>query len=292
MAALILLLLIPFASAAEDECGITNLASCLPEIIYNFVLDIINSPIAPFLAATESLLTAEVSIDIFYHVWSIIRYLLSFFYIFMFIYSGYIFLTSNANPIRRAQAKEMIANTLMMIMLIQGSFFIYGLVLKINAVMSQAMLSIIDPHFFMFTLDNIVNIGLEFSFMFLYAVTLLTTVLMLCLRYIMACFGVILFPIGIFCYYIPSLKGYGKFIIHLIGWSIFITFFDLLIILGCSLLVQVALFEYFKIIVMICCFMMVNYTILLVIKFALSKSTGSDLKDDFNQAIKYIALLA
>ena len=293
---LILLLFSPIVLAddplEDEECGITNLATCIPEKLYDYFLMIINAPLLPMLWAVQNLLTAEVSTDIFFHVWSVVRYVLSFFYLFFFLYAGYIFLTSNADPVKRSQAKNMLKDTLIMIILIQGSFYIYSLILNIGSVMDNAILSMIDPHFFLLTMDNLANIGLEFVFVSTYAITLFLTLLMLVLRYIMVSFGVVLFPIGIFLYFIPPLKGYGKFIINMLGIFIFITFIDLLIILACSMLIEIPLFENFKILVMINCFGMVNYTLWLAIKFALKRSASMSIKDDLNQAVKYIALLA
>jgi len=118
------------------------------------------------------------------------------------------------------------------------------------------------------------------------------TMLMLVMRYIVVSIGVVLFPIGLFCYFVPPLKGYGKFILNMLGIFIFITFIDLLIILACSMIVDIPIFENFKILVMISCFLIVNYTLWLAIKFALKKSSAVSIKDDINQAVKYIALLA
>jgi hypothetical protein len=290
---LLLILLVPVVFAAgEDECGITNLASCIPQKIYEFVLVIFNAPLLPMLAAVKSLLTAEVSIDIFQHVWSIMRYILGFFYIFFFLYAGYIFLTSNANPIRRAHAKEILKDTILMIVLIQGSYYIYEMLLHVSSVLDSTMLTMIDPTFFLLTIDNITNIGLELFLAMGYAITLLVTTIMLVLRYIVVSFGVVLFPIGLFCYFVPPLKGYGRFILNLLGIFVFITFFDILIILACSKLIDIPLFANMKIIVMITCFSIVNYTLGLTIKFAMKKSANSSIKDDLGQAMKYIALLA
>jgi len=289
-----ILLLVPFASATaeEEECGITNLASCIPEKIYDFFINLINQPILPTLSAIESLLTAEGNIDLFYHLWSIIRYILSFFYIFFFVYVGYVFLISNDNPIKRAHAKEMLKNTFLMIMLIQGSFFFYGLALDINSALSSAILTMVDPTFFLITADNIVNIGLEFMLTWTYSFILFITMLMLVLRYMIVCFGVIIFPIGLFCYFIPPLKAIGKFIISFLAIFIFVTFFDLLIIVACSYLVDIPLFENFKICVMIACFCIIIYTLWFAIKFTMRMSTNVSIKDDLNQAVKYVAMVA
>lgn len=289
---IILFLLVAPTALAAEECGLTNLASCIPEKLYDFFLSVINAPLQPFLISIEHLLTAEVHIDIFHHVWSVVRYILSFFYLFLFVYAGIVFVTSSNNPIRRSQAKDMLKNFVIMIVLIQASFFLYELVIQINSIMSSSIYSLIDPHFFMLTADNIVNIGLQLIFTMSYVLVLFLTVLLLAMRYIVVSMGVILIPVALFCYFIPPLKGYGKFMLNVLGIFIFITFIDLLIILACSMIVEADLFEYFKILVMINCFSIINYTLYLAIKFALSKSSMSGLKDDVSQAAKYIAMLA
>ena len=291
---LLLLLCTPFVAAAQEqeECGITNLASCIPQKMYEFLLVLINAPLLPMLAFIKTLLTAEVYIELFYHIWSVVRYILSFFYVFLFLYSGFVFLTANANPFRRSQAKEMLKNTILMIVLIQGSFYFYGLILNVSSILSSSIISLIDPHFFLLTADNIINIGLELIYALMYSIVLAITMIMLVLRYIIVSFGVIFVPIAIFCYFIPPLKGYGRFILHMLGIMIFVTFFDLLIILGCSMIIQIPLFENFKILVMITCFFMINYTLWLAFKFAMKRSSNSSIKDDLNQAVKYIAMLA
>jgi hypothetical protein len=287
---LFVLFLIPF-SFAEEDCGITNLASCIPQKIFEFLLVLINAPLIPLLEFIKSLFTAEISIDLFFHVWSIIRYILSFFYIFFFLYAGYAFLFSGGNPIKRMHAKEMLKDTFLMIVLIQGSFFIYGLLLSLSNIFTSSLMTLVPPDFFYLTIDNIVNLGLQILLALFYAITLIMTSIYLVIRYIIVIFGVVLFPIAIFCFFIPPIKAYGRFLLNVLGIFIFITIFDLLIILACSMIVQIPLFENFKIVVMITCFTIINYTLYLAIKFALTKAANSSIKDDFNQAVKYISLL-
>lgn len=289
----LLLLLIPLVSASHnepDECGLTNLGSCIVKKLSNFLLLILNAPFIPLIGAITELLVKKVRVDIFFHAWSIIRYILGFFYIFLLVYAGSIFLTSNANPIRRAHAKDLLKNIVLMLVLIQASYFMYELILDLSSILNGTIVSIIDFHFFYLDFDNIVNIGLQFYFSIFYGMILFITMLLLALRYIIVSFGIVLLPIGIFFYFLPPLKEYGKFILNLLGIFIFITFFDLLIILVCSMIVKTDLFSYFKIIITIACFMLVNYTLWLAFKFALKKSTNVSLKDDLQQAVKYIAL--
>lgn len=287
---LLFFLFIPFAFA-EDECGITNLGSCLPEYLYNYFLEIINAPLQPLLDAIKSLLTADVETSIFYTSWLAVTYVLGFFYVFLFLYAGFVFLTSGGNPMRRTHAKETLQNTVIMIILISASYYLYDILLTINSTMSSAILNKIDEEFFLLTFDSFINIALEGIFVGLYLIVLVLALLFLVLRYIFVSLGVMLFPIGIFCYFIPPLKEYGKFILNVLAIFIFIVIIDLLIILVCSLIIEESVFSDIKIVVMIACFALVNYSLFWAIKFAITKSSMGSLKDDVKSAVKYVAMV-
>ena len=75
------LLAIPLSYAAEEEqqsCGLTNLASCIPEKIYEYTLSIINAPLQPFLTLTKNLLSEPINLESFIPLWAIIVYIISF----------------------------------------------------------------------------------------------------------------------------------------------------------------------------------------------------------------------
>ena len=287
-----LLLLIPSALAAPSKCSISNLGACLTENFFQYLLSIIlTGPLLPLLLFIQKLFTATISISLFQGIWKMVIYILSFFYLFFFLYSGYVFLIKSSDPIKRAHAKEMLQNTFLMMVLISASFYIYKLILDLSSILNKTIINLVKPTFFLLTADNYVNIGLQFLLSSVYGITLLFTVIMLTIRYVVVSFGVVLLPIAIFLYFIPPLKGYGQFMLNMLGIFIFVAFIDLLIILGCSKLVEISLFANFKIIVMITCFMIINYTLWLAIKFALKKSANGSMKDDLKQAAKYIALL-
>lgn len=277
-------------SVLAEECGLTNLASCIPEKLYDFLLNILNAPLQPLLTVARSMLENPPSIELFYGIWAIIVYCISLFYGILFIYSGFQFMLSGMNPIRRYMAKEWLKNTVIMITLVQGSFFLYGLVLELGAMMSSAVLSMADPHFFLITADNIINIGLEFMFIWVYGLTLFLTCLFLLIRYLIVAFGVIFAPIGIFCWFIPPLKSYGKLILNFLGMNIFITFLDAIIILACSMLIDIPLFQSIKILVMIACFSIVNLLFFIVAWHVITKSAVSDGGEKVAEAVKYIAM--
>lgn len=158
--------------------------------------------------------------------------------------------------------------------------------------MTSAVLTLVDEQFFLLTIDNMTNVGLEFLFLSSYVFVLLITLLFLGIRYMVVAFGVIFIPIGIFCYFIPPLKSYGKFILNLLGLNIFITFLASIVILASSLLLEIEIFENIKILVMINCFLIIIWMFILLTKHVISKSSAGDGADKLAQAAKYIAMFA
>ena len=265
-----LILLLPFVRA--DECGLLNLGSCIPEKIYEFIITIINSPISPLLDLTKNLLTEPVKLSLFSPLWAIIIYVISLFYGILMLYSGFNFIFSGHNAVKRAKAKEWFMNVFLMMILIQLSYFIYEIVLDLESLLTAGVINLVDKHFFMLTADNIINIGLQFFFGGIYVLVLLMTVILLTIRYIIVVVGIVFFPIGIFCYFVPPLNSYGRLIFNFLGVCIFSTFFNSLIFLVCSQLIQLDLFNSFKILVMISAFSMANLLMLYLLLFSAIKS--------------------
>lgn len=287
-----ILLGVMFIPGVHADCGLTNLAECIPETIYNYFISIINAPLQPLLYLIKTLLEAPAPAELFLSIWTIIVYVLSLFYAFLFIYIGTKFMISGTSPFKRYLAKEWLKNTVLMIVFIQMSFYLYGLVVELSAVMSSAVLHLVNEEFFLLTANNLSNIGLEFLFSTFYAIILFITVIFLTIRFLAVAFGVIFLPIGIFCYFIPPLRSYGSFILNVLGILIFITFIDVIIILACSWLVQISIFESIKILVMICCFLIIDYLMIKLIIFVIGKSTFEAGKEQLTQAVKYIAMAA
>ena len=88
---LILILAIPLSYAAEDKCGLANLATCIPQKFFEFLHGLINAPLQPFLSLTKNLLSEPVNIQVFISLWAIIVYILSIFYGLFLILAGFNF---------------------------------------------------------------------------------------------------------------------------------------------------------------------------------------------------------
>lgn len=266
-----LLLSIPLISA-EEECGLLNLASCLPQKIFEFFTNLLNAPIQPLLEFTKSLLTEPVQMSLFSPLWAIMIYVISLFYGLLILYSGFNFIISGYDVVKRTKAKEWLRNTIIMIVLVQASYFLYSAVMDMGSFLTAGVINLVDPNFFLLTADNITNLGLQFLFVGLYVFTLLFTVVFLAIRYVIVAVGIVLAPVGIFLYFIPPLKDYGKVIFNFLGICIFITFFDALIFLVCGEIMTLPLFENFKILVMIAGFGLSNLLMLYLMFFSVIKS--------------------
>jgi hypothetical protein len=263
------LLIIPLISA---DCGITNLAECISQSFFNFLLNTLNAPIQPLLNTVYSLLTQPVNIDIFSATWAIIVYILSLFYGILLMYVGFKFVISGYSFEKREKSKSDLANILIMIVLVQASFYLYSLFNQITASLTTVILNMVHQNFFLLTIDNVTNIGLELVMLIPYLISIVITLILLTLRYIVVSAGVILFPIGIFCYFFDPLKHYGKLIINFLISNMVLTFFFSIIFLASSMLLDVSAFQNIKILVMIGAFTLVNLVTLVIGLFVIVKS--------------------
>jgi len=254
------------------ECGLLNLASCLPQMFFEYLEGILNAPLQPLLDLTNSLISSQVNISLFLRFWAIIIYMLSMFYAFLIVYSGFQFIVSGYNPAKRENAKEWLKNIIVMIILIQASFFIYDLVIQLASTITSATLSLVNTNFFTLTLNGGVNVALNIILFSVYIFVLLLTSLILVIRYVVVSIGVVLFPVAIFFYFIEPLRSYGLFILNFLGICIFITFLDAILLIGFSTLVSIPLFANIKIIVMIAAFGLIDIVTFLLMFFSIIKS--------------------
>ncbi|MDP2749571.1 MAG: hypothetical protein Q8O89_01920 [Nanoarchaeota archaeon] len=254
------------------DCSWTNLPQCITgyftDYFFNYLLGILNSPVNLFLGFIHKLLSEPVNIEIFHPTWLVIIYILSFFYIIIFIYAGFQFITSANNPIKREDAKEWLKNAFFLIVFVQASFFIYSSVLLLASSLAGGILSGIDTSFFTITPDG--SVGIQIMLLIPYLITLLITALILGVRYILASIGLIFFTLGIFAYFIPPIKDIGKFLVTVVLMILFVPFFQAIMILAISKIVQN--FTDYKILILICGFLLINIATIALVYFVTIKS--------------------
>lgn len=256
-------------------CTLTNLGTCLVQNLFEFILNILNAPIQPFLQMTLNLLSSPVNLNLFFSMWVIVIYVLSMFYALLLVGTGFNFMISGYDSEKRDNAKQWLRNIIIMILLIQASFFIYGLAVDLSAIITSTTLTLIDPNFFLLGTGGITDLGLAILFGLVYLLALVFTALVLVIRYAFVAIGVVLFPIAIFFYFMPPLKQYGSLIMNFLGIAIFVTVLDALILAGFGKLTTIGAVNNLQVIVLIAAFVLINIFMFFLLFFAIIKSGTS-----------------
>lgn len=270
------------------ECTLLNLPACILEAIGEFILSIINAPVLPFLSAIKLLLSQPANVQVFSSLWAVLIYVISIFYGLFILFAGFNLIISGYNAEKRERAKEWLQNTILMILFVQSSFLIYKLIAELAAGITAGVVSLIDPNFFLFTLDNLVNIFLQIALGLFYVLVLFITVVVFAVNYLLASIGVLFFPFGLFFYFIPPLRDIGRFIISKLMFVLFLPFFASLILLGTSQLVNVGSFSAIKIILMIGAFALVNVLMILLAVLAIFRTISGVMRSDFARGAMFL----
>jgi hypothetical protein len=291
------LLTVPSAYAASSDSWwdvvdeFYDIADYFIEKIVEFMFAIVEGATKPFLSLTEKLLKSEVSITPFQSLWRSLAYAVSLFYGLILLYAGLQFITSGNDPAKRTNAKTWLKNVVVMIVLVQASYYLYQLMMQLSAALTTAILKKCWVSFFTITYDVFSNLSLEYMFVTLYIAILLITILLLAIRYIFASIGVVLAPIGIFFCFIPPLKSYGKLIINSLGIMAFIPFIDAIIILASSQLLFTSVFSGIQILVKIVAFLIIDFSTIILFRLAVTKSAFDTVTGGVTKVIKYASAL-
>ncbi|MEK6917829.1 MAG: hypothetical protein AABW51_02675 [Nanoarchaeota archaeon] len=253
-------------------CDITNLGSCIADALFGFILNILNSASKPFSDIIHKLMTEPVNISAFSSIWAIIVYILSMFYGLLIVWIGLKFIVSGESPEQREKAKADLKNTIIMMILVQGSYYLYDLILAVSSALTKVIFDMINSSFFQITFESSSNFGLDLLFGVIFILHLIVVMIILLLRYIFVSAGVILFAIGIFFYFIPFLHHYGKLILNSLGTLIFLPFFFSIIFLVGSKLTGLNGFNNAKMLIMIGTLDLVIISTFLLLLFVVVKA--------------------
>lgn len=273
------------------ECSLDNLPSCMAEVFFEFALSLLKAPLEILLDFTKDLLIEPVKISLFSGLWVIVVYIISLFYGLFFLFAGFNFIISGNDVAKRENAKSWIANVILMILFVQVSFFLYDLILELGSLLTSGVFNLIDPDFFLPHISDLNGLGLELVLILPYISIIVFTMILLGLRYLFVSVGIVFFPLGIFFYFIPPLRPYGKVILSTLIVAIFATFFSSIILLGASKLMDLSLFNGFNIVIASVAFLAVDLLMGFLIVFAMLKAAFSIINSDFGRnvtkAVKY-----
>ena len=250
----------------------SEIGSYFVEVLFEFILDMLNLACEPILNLIRKLLSEAVSISIFSGVWATIVYVLSMFYGLSLVWIGFKFIVSEGSPEKREEAKDDLKNTIIMMILIQGSYHLYELILAVSSALTRVILNLINSSFFHLKLAEGFNFGFDLIWAFFYVISLMIVLVILLLRYLSVSSGVIFFPIGILCYFFSPLSQYGKLIINWTMTLIFIPLFFSIIFLIGDKVSHLSAFKDFKTLIMVGSLNLIIISTLLILLFVAIKA--------------------
>jgi len=232
-------------------CDLLHLGDCVVEALFDFIFDIFNSASKPFLSLIYKFMHDPVNISVFADIWRVIVYILSLFYGLLLVWIGLKFIISGESPEQREKAKSDLKNIIIMMVLVQGSYYLYDLILAISSALTKTVLNMTGISFFQLSMEGVSNFAFNLIFGFIYILHLLVVLVILLLRYVLVSSGVIFFAIGIFFYFISPLQNYGKLILNSLGVLIFLPFAYSIFFLVGSRIVQLDNFRNYKVLIMV-----------------------------------------
>jgi hypothetical protein len=260
------------------SCSLTDPAGCIVETLFGFILDLINMSLQPYIDTIYRLMTFPIDISAFSDVLGTIIYVLSLFYGIILIYVGFKFIISGESPAEREKAKTFLRNTIIMMILVQTSYYIYELIISISSALTSSFLNIAGNNVFIINSVTDSNIGLELIYGCMYVITLIITVNFLVLRYIFVSLGVIFFVIAIFFYFIPFLHSFGKLILNSLIMVIFLPVFYSLVFLGISRLLNTSSLDYMNLLFIIGAFSLIIIGTIFLYCFIIIKAASGVIK--------------
>jgi len=221
--------------------GIANLGTNLGGMITNIpdrIMEVFNDWLTfsviefndPLLGLAKYLLSANPDIDPMFKWWQAVVVVISAFYLLLFLLIGFMFLYYSINAEKRAVAKEWLKNAFIMIIGVNLSFWLYKVILELATAMTQYIWIVGFENFF----DGNMYAGAGPFLLMFYAIGIGLALLTLFIRYVFLLIGVMLFPIGIFLYYIPPLSNWGKMIFNLLGIMLFMQFLDVIVFVAAN----------------------------------------------------------
>ncbi len=250
---LVLLLLLPLVFPASIDVQIQNqscpnnadflqvlynLPTCLVEKFFSSLISGFVYSATQFLENALNFIVKGPDITLFCSPYSKVMKILESMYTIALMGVGAYFILTATDVEKRATAKLWLERIFLMIIALAFSFNLFQMILDINQYITT---SIYDQAFANTLNINVVFSSLIFAFVmsfnFIFAAAL--TFLTVLIRYIMIPFLLLLFPIGIFLYFIPFTKQWGAFLLKFILLIVFMTSIDAVLIAGISYLYSV-----------------------------------------------------
>ncbi len=211
--------------------SVASLPSGIASSFFSYFSGLLAGFIQPLLDVAKVLLTANIDPFHFQSSWQIIVAIISSLYLLLFLIVGLKFLFGSYDAVQRKDAKEWFKKAILLVICVNASLLLYSLLLDLS---SAVALTLWNPQFeSVFTISNLTS--LDFLWLTIFALFLFLALVTLVARQIFLIVAVMLFPIGLFLYFIPPVKQYGSIILNLVGAAAFMNVLDVIILAAVSL---------------------------------------------------------
>jgi len=217
-----------FASTLVSADLIGDLGKTLADAVYTPLYNAFYTLLTEFMNLVFEILVWNPPLDSAYDSWNIIRTVITSMYLVVLTYAGLKLMAGTViGEDERNTLKKWVGGTIISILLVNMSYVLYELVIQLNVGLSALV----------FKQPNLTGfIAACAAFILLMVVqtsAVLLVILLLIVRNLLVLVGVVLFPIGIFLYYFPPTRRFGKLINTLVFANIFIQFFEVLCLRVC-----------------------------------------------------------
>ncbi len=217
--ALFLSLICLSSLASADLVG--DLGQAIVDAIYTPIYNAFYELMTEFMELVLDILIWNPPLDTAYDAWDTVRTVISSMYLVVITYAGLkLMIGTMAGGNERATLKKWVGGSILSLILVNMSFGLYEFLLEFNVALSALMFQ--EPN-----LGGFLAASASFTMlMMLQTPMVLLVIMILMIRIILILVGVVFFPIGIFLYYFPPTKRFGKLLNTLIFTNIFIQFFE------------------------------------------------------------------
>jgi len=212
--------------------GLTQSLTELPAAVVNQFLASLQSLTANFLTTllliAKEFITTNPDIAPMFPLWQTIVYIISLFYLILFLIVGFFFLFSSIDAEKRTSAKKWFKSTIIMIAAVGASFQLYEIFLAIGAGVATYLWA--SEFEVLFQASELTALNL--ILLTVYSGAVLAAFITLFIRHLFLVMGAAIFPIALFFYFIEPLKPWGKMLLEILFAAVLMQIIDVIIFIG------------------------------------------------------------
>ncbi len=223
-----------FSGLNQALGGLSETVSQIPQAMVDSFIGFFKNEFVgflnPLLLLAKAFLTTNPDPEALFGLWQVIVYLISLFYLLLFLIVGLLFIFSSFDSKRRAVAKDWFKSIVFLVVGVNASFLFYSLFLGLGSAVANYLWVAEFEQLFS---PSILS-GLNFVLLFIYAGAVLIAFITFFVRYLLLLLGTVLFPIAIFFYFIPPLKAWGKMLFEILFAGVLMQIIDVIVFIGAS----------------------------------------------------------